>query len=68
MATKDFRFPKDRLVKLIISYLAIGEFLEEIIGPGQIYTPNFIKGMREALADLNKKRIKRVLTIHDLAR
>lgn len=62
----NFKFNREELAKLVSSYIALGDFLQEVVGPEQLYSGSFVKGMKEAISDYKKGHVKRVRTIYDL--
>ena len=55
----------EELVKLIDAYKTIQEFLGSVLSPNEIYTEEFLAGLRESEDDLRNGRIKEVRSFDD---
>lgn len=55
----------ERLTELLESYRRLGELLEAIVGRDRIYRADFIKGLNQALGEVDSKKTRRVKSFAD---
>jgi hypothetical protein len=55
----------EQLAKLIDAYKTIQEFLGSVLSPNEIYTEEFLAGLRESDDDLASNRMSEVRTFDD---
>jgi hypothetical protein len=55
----------EQLAKLIDAYKTIQEFLGSVLSPNEIYTEEFIAGLRESEDDLASRRMNEVRSFDD---
>ena len=55
----------EQLAKLIDAYKTIQEFLGSVLSPNEIYTEEFLAGLRESEDDLASKRMNEVRSFDD---
>jgi len=65
MSTENVVVSDEQLAKLIDAYKTIQEFLGSVLSPNEIYTEEFLAGMRESANDLAIKRVSEVRTFDD---
>jgi hypothetical protein len=65
MSTENVVISDQQLAKLIDAYKTIQEFLGSVLSPNEIYTQEFLAGLRESDDDLANKRVSEVRTFDD---
>ncbi|HXI23766.1 MAG TPA: hypothetical protein VNG71_07815 [Pyrinomonadaceae bacterium] len=65
MPTENVVVSDEQLAKLIDAYKTIQEFLGSVLSPNEIYTEEFLVGLRESEDDLANKRVKEVRSFDD---
>jgi len=65
MPTENVVVSDDQLAKLIDAYKTIQEFLGSVLSPNEIYTEEFLAGLRESEDDLANKRMNEVRSFDD---
>ncbi len=65
MSTENVVVSDEQLAKLIDAYRTIQEFLGSVLSPNEIYTEEFLAGLRESEDDLAGSRVKEVRTFDD---
>jgi hypothetical protein len=65
MPTENVVISDEQLAKLIDAYKTIQEFLASVLSPNEIYTEEFIAGLRESENDLASKRMNEVRSFDD---
>lgn len=55
----------EKLTELLESYRRLGELLEAIVGRDRIYRADFIKGLNQALSEVDSKKTRRVKSFAD---
>jgi hypothetical protein len=55
----------EQLAKLIDAYKTIQEFLGSVLSPNEIYTDEFLAGLRESADELTTKRMSEVRSFDD---
>jgi hypothetical protein len=65
MSTENVVVSDEQLAKLIDAYRTIQEFLGSVLSPNEIYTEEFLAGLRESEDDLASSRVKEVRTFDD---
>ena len=66
MPTENVVVSDEQLAKLIDAYKTIQEFLGSVLSPNEIYTEEFLAGLRESEDDLANKRMNEVRSFDDL--
>jgi len=67
MPTENVVLSNEQLAKLIDAYKTIQDFLGSVLSPNEIYTEEFLAGLRESDDDLAKNRVSEVRTFDDFA-
>ena len=62
MPTENVVVSDEQLAKLIDAYKTIQEFLGSVLSPNEIYTEEFLAGLRESDDDLANNRVSEVRT------
>jgi len=65
MSTENVVVSDEQLARLIDAYKTIQEFLGSVLSPNEIYTEEFLAGLRESEDDLASSRVKEVRTFDD---
>ena len=65
MPTENVVVSNEQLAKLIDAYKTIQEFLGSVLSPNEIYTEEFLAGLRESEDDLANKRMNEVRSFDD---
>jgi hypothetical protein len=65
MPTENVVVSDEQLAKLVDAYKTIQEFLGSVLSPNEIYTEDFIAGLRESEDDLADKRMNEVRSFDD---
>ena len=65
MSTENVVVSDEQLAKLIDAYKTIQEFLGSVLSPNEIYTEEFLAGLRESDDDLANNRVSEVRTFDD---
>jgi hypothetical protein len=65
MSTENVVVSDEQLAKLIDAYKTIQEFLGPVLSPNEIYTEEFLAGLREPGDDLANNRVSEVRTFDD---
>ena len=65
MPTENVVVSDEQLAKLIDAYKTIQEFLGSVLSPNEIYTEEFLAGLRESEDDLASKRMNEVRSFDD---
>ena len=65
MPTENVVVSDEQLAKLIDAYKTIQEFLGSVLSPNEIYTEEFLAGLRESDDDLANKRMNEVRSFDD---
>ena len=65
MSTENVVVSGEQLAKLIDAYKTIQEFLGSVLSPNEIYTEEFLAGLRESEDDLTTKRMSEVRSFDD---
>lgn len=65
MSTENVVVSEEQLAKLIDAYKTIQEFLSSVLSPNEIYTEEFLGGLRESDNDLANNRVNEVRTFDD---
>jgi len=65
MPTENVVVSDEHLAKLIDAYKTIQEFLGSVLSPNEIYTEEFLAGLRESEDDLANKRMNEVRSFDD---
>jgi hypothetical protein len=65
MPTENVVVSDEQLAKLIDAYKTIQEFLGSVLSPNEIYTEEFLAGLRESDDDLANNRVSEVRTFDD---
>ena len=65
MPTENVVVSDEQLAKLIDAYKTIQEFLGSVLSPNEIYTEEFLAGLRESEDDLANKRMNEVRSFDD---
>ncbi len=65
METANVTVSDEQLAKLIDAYKTIQEFLGSVLSPNEIYTEEFLAGLKESDADLKNNRMNEVRTFDD---
>ena len=65
MATVTVDLSEEQLARLIEAYRTIEEFLVSALSPEEIYTPEFLAGLRESDDDISDKRWTEVRGLDD---
>ena len=66
MPTENVVVSDEQLAKLIDAYKTIQEFLGSVLSPNEIYTEEFLAGLRESEDDIASKRMNEVRSFDDL--
>ncbi len=65
MSTENVVLSHEQLAKLIDAYKTIQEFLSSVLSPSEIYTEEFLAGLRESENDLAHSRVSEVRSLDD---
>ena len=65
VSTENVVVSDERLAKLIDAYKTIQEFLGSVLSPNEIYTEEFLAGLRESDVDVANNRMSEVRTFDD---
>jgi hypothetical protein len=65
MSTENVVVSDEQLAKLIDAYKTIQEFLGSVLSPNEIYTEEFLAGLRESDDDVANNRMNEVRTFDD---
>ncbi len=65
MATVSINLSDEQLAKLIEAYKTIQEFLASVLSPNEIYTEQFLAGLRESDDDVHSNLMNEVHTFDD---
>jgi hypothetical protein len=65
MSTENVVVSDEQLAKLIDAYKTIQEFLGSVLSPNEIYTEDFLAGLRESEDDLASGSLKEVRGFDD---
>ena len=65
MSTENVVVSDEQLAKLIDAYKTIQEFLGSVLSPNEIYTEEFLAGLRESDDDLASNRMTEVRSFDD---
>ena len=65
MSTQNVVVSDEQLAKLIDAYKTIQEFLGSVLSPNEIYTEEFLAGLRESEGDFASKRMNEVRSFDD---
>ena len=65
MPTENVVVSEEQLAKLIDAYKTIQDFLGSVLSPNEIYTEEFLAGLRESEDDLASGRVKEVRSFDD---
>jgi hypothetical protein len=65
MSSQNVVVSDEQLAKLIDAYKTIQEFLGSVLSPNEIYTEEFLAGLRESNDDVANNRVNEVRTFDD---
>jgi len=65
MSTEKVVVSDKQLAKLIDAYKTIQEFLRSVLSPNEIYTEEFLAGLRDSDDDVANNRVNEVRTFDD---
>jgi hypothetical protein len=65
MPTENVVVSDEQLAKLIDAYKTIQEFLGSVLSPNEIYTEEFLAGLRESGNDVANNRVTEVRTFDE---
>jgi len=65
MSTENVVVSDEQLAKLIDAYKTIQEFLGSVLSPNEIYTEEFLAGLRDSDDDVANNRVNEVRTFDD---
>jgi hypothetical protein len=65
MPTENVVVSNEQLAKLIDAYKTIQEFIGSVLSPKEIYTDEFLAGLRESEDDLASGRLNEVRSFDD---
>ncbi|HEX3145958.1 MAG TPA: hypothetical protein VHQ64_18435 [Pyrinomonadaceae bacterium] len=65
MSSQNVVVSDEQLAKLIDAYKTIQEFLGSVLSPNEIYTEEFLAGLRDSDDDLANNRVSEVRTFDD---
>ncbi len=65
MPTENVVVSDEQLAKLLEAYKTIQEFLGSVLSPNEIYTEEFLAGLRESQDDLASNRMNEVRSFDD---
>jgi len=67
MAAENVVVSDEQLAKLIDAYKTIQQFLGSVLSPNEIYTEEFLAGLRESQDDLSSGRVTEVRSFDDFS-
>ena len=65
MATVTVDLADEQLAKLVDAYRTIQDFLASVLSPSEIYTEQFLLGLRESDDDIRSNRMNEVHSFDD---
>ena len=65
MATVTVDLSDEQLAKLVDAYRTIQDFLASVLSPSEIYTEEFLLGLRESDDDIRSNRMNEVHSFDD---
>jgi len=65
MATVTVNLSDEQLAKLVDAYRTIQDFLASVLSPNEIYTDQFMAGLRESDDDIRGNRMNEVRSFDD---
>ena len=68
MSTENVVVSDEQLAKLIDAYKTIQEFLGSVLSPNEIYTEEFLAGLRDSDDDVANSRVNEARTFDDFHR
>jgi hypothetical protein len=65
MTTVTVNLSEEQLAKLVDAYRTIQDFLASVLSPNEIYTDQFLTGLRESDDDIRANRMNEVRSFDD---
>ena len=65
MTTVTVNLSEEQLAKLVDAYRTIQDFLASVLSPNEIYTDQFLTGLRESDDDIRTNRMNEVRSFDD---
>ena len=65
MSEITIQLSESELKKVVQAYQTLQNFLEKIISPNELYTDEFLEGLREAKADVENENFSEVKSFAD---
>ena len=65
MSEITIQMSESELKKVVQAYQTLQNFLEKIISPNELYTDEFLEGLREAKADVENENFSEVKSFAD---
>ena len=65
MTTVTVNLSEEQLAKLVDAYRTIQDFLASVLSPNEIYTDQFLEGLRESDDDIRANRMNEVRSFDD---